>query len=185
MGNIVLVTGGFDPLHDGHIAYLNAARRLGDKLVVGLNSDDWLIRKKGYRLIPEKIRESIIGNLKSVDYTILFDDTDGSAKDAIIKTLRHYPFENVIFANGGDRTKENIPEFELGRHYAERLSFAFGVGGEIKMNASSDIMKEYNATILRQQPCGCAKTKASMVGTSSYPPKDFQVAYIGSPTGPS
>ena len=70
---VVLVTGGFDPIHSGHIAYFESARELGDCLVVGLNSDDWLTRKKGRYFMPATERSEIIQALKPVDHVILFD----------------------------------------------------------------------------------------------------------------
>jgi D-beta-D-heptose 7-phosphate kinase/D-beta-D-heptose 1-phosphate adenosyltransferase len=149
MSTIVIVTGGFDPLHSGHIAYLNAAKRLGDKLVVGLNSDAWLIRKKGYAFMPFVERQQVLGNLKSVDYTFDFDDTDGSACDAIEKMLSYFPFHDAIFANGGDRDAKNIPEMRLSGLHPARLRFAFGVGGENKMNSSSNILANFEAHVLR------------------------------------
>ena len=75
----VLVTGGFDPLHSGHIEYFKAARELGDYLVVGVNSDDWLTRKKGKAFMPFEERASIIKELKCVDKVIGFNDDDDSA----------------------------------------------------------------------------------------------------------
>ena len=83
--NIVLVTGGFDPLHTGHIAYFNAAKQLGDKLIVGINSDDWLARKKGQPFMPYEERAGIIWALQDVDGIIKFDDSDDSSRDAIVK----------------------------------------------------------------------------------------------------
>ena len=73
---IVLVTGGFDPLHSGHMDYFNSARSLGNKLAVGLNSDEWLTRKKGQPFMSWQERAGIISNLRSVDYVIEFDDSD-------------------------------------------------------------------------------------------------------------
>ena len=86
MRKIVLVTGGFDPIHSGHIAYLRAARELGDVLVVGVNSDDWLTRKKGRPFMTWEERATIVAAIHDVDRVINFDDTDNSAKDAIRKT---------------------------------------------------------------------------------------------------
>ena len=83
MDKIVLATGGFDPIHSGHIQYLQAARQLGNCLIVGLNSDDWLGRKKGRSFMPFTERKSIIENLKSVAMCLGFKDQDNSAKDAI------------------------------------------------------------------------------------------------------
>ena len=144
MKKIVLITGGFDPLHSGHIAYINAARELGDSLVVGLNSDEWLRRKKGQEFMPWEERASIIANLYSVSRVINFDDSDNSAKNAIRKVRAIHPHSQIIFANGGDRTKENIPEMDLLREMLH-LDFVFGVGGDDKKNSSSWILQEWKA----------------------------------------
>ena len=106
---IVLVTGGFDPLHSGHIEYFKAAKELADELWVGLNSDEWLTNKKGCSFMPMSERSVIIENLKVVDRVFSFNDFDGGASDAIVKAFK-YGAKNIIFANGGDRTKNNIPE---------------------------------------------------------------------------
>lgn len=137
---IVLVTGGFDPIHSGHLAYFQAARELGDKLVVGLNSDDWLARKKGKPFMPMSERFSLTSGLRVVDEVITFDDSDGSSCDAIVRTKLKYPEAEIIFANGGDRTRENIPEMRLD---LPGLQFAFGVGGEDKKNSSSWILEDW------------------------------------------
>jgi cytidyltransferase-like protein len=140
---IVLVTGGFDPVHSGHVEYFNAARELGDKLVVGLNSDDWLVRKKGQAFMPWSERAAVVAALHVVDRVINFDDSDGSAKDAIRKARKIFPnHDKIIFANGGDRTKDNILEMDLLKEYLN-LQFVFGVGGEDKKNSSSWILKEW------------------------------------------
>jgi cytidyltransferase-like protein len=137
--SIVLVTGGFDPVHSGHIEYINKARELG-RVVVGVNSDEWLTRKKGQPFMSIDERLSIMGNLKNVLCAIRFDDSDGSAKDAIKKVREMFPKETIIFANGGDRTKENIPEMDTD---VDNVQFIFGVGGENKMNSSSWILQEW------------------------------------------
>jgi len=142
---VVLVTGGFDPLHSGHIAYFKAARELGDKLVVGLNSDAWLTRKKGKPFMPVWERFEIIQNLKIVDQVVFFGDladADGSAKHFIKETLDLFPDDQIIFANGGDRTDKNIPEMEIEN---PRLSFVFGIGGTGKKNSSSWILEEWKS----------------------------------------
>jgi cytidyltransferase-like protein len=141
---IVLVTGGFDPVHSGHISYIRAARELGDVLIVGVNSDSWLVRKKGEPFMPLDERGAIIEEFKSVDAVIVFDDSDGTAIDAIKQVLELYPEDEVIFANGGDRTLDNIPEMVV---ESERLHFVFGVGGEDKKNSSSWILKDYKERI--------------------------------------
>jgi D-beta-D-heptose 7-phosphate kinase/D-beta-D-heptose 1-phosphate adenosyltransferase len=144
MKRIVLITGGFDPLHSGHIAYINAARELGDSLIVGVNSDEWLRRKKGQEFMPWEERATIIAALHKVDRVINFDDSDNSAKDAIRKVRAIYPSAQIVFANGGDRTKENIPEMDLLEEMLH-LDFVFGVGGENKKNSSSWILQEWKA----------------------------------------
>jgi cytidyltransferase-like protein len=135
---IVLVTGGIDPIHSGHISYLSAARALGDKLIVGLNSDSWLERKKGQAFMPGHERSTIIENLKMVDGVILFDDSDGTAIEAIKNVQRLYPQDEIIFANGGDRTATNIPELSV-----PNVIFKFGVGGDTKQNSSSWILNNW------------------------------------------
>lgn len=139
---IVLVTGGFDPLHSGHIAYFEAARQLGDMLIVGVNTDDWLVRKKGKSFMDEYERCRIIESLKVVDKVVCYPDADGSSKNTITGVRAMYPDATIIFANGGDRTKENIPEMDL---VDDKLEFVFGVGGEDKKNSSSWILEEWKA----------------------------------------
>jgi len=137
---IVIVTGGFDPIHSGHIALLKEAKNLGHALAVGLNSDEWLRRKKGHEFMPWSERSAIIENLKMVDIVFSFDDSDGSAIDAIKRVKEVYPDDELIFANGGDRTKDNIPEMVF-----EDVEFVFGVGGEDKKNSSSWILEEWKS----------------------------------------
>ena len=138
---IVLVTGGFDPLHSGHIAYFQAARKLGDQLIVGLNSDEWLARKKGQPFMPLTERRAIVGSLKDVAATVVYNDDDNSSCHAIETVLSQLNNDDeLIFANGGDRTKENIPEMRI---TDPRVKFVFGVGGENKMNSSSWILREW------------------------------------------
>ena len=135
---IVLVTGGFDPLHSGHIAYFKAARTLGDMLIVGLNSDEWLTRKKGRPFMPLQERMAIVGNLAVVDEVVVYNDNDNSSCDAIHLVKTRYPNAEIVFANGGDRTKDNIPEMVF-----DDVEFVFGVGGEDKKNSSSWILEDW------------------------------------------
>lgn len=142
MKTIVLATGGFDPIHSGHIAYFESARRLGDRLVIGLNSDAWLERKKGRAFMPMSERMSIVRNLRMVDDVITFDDGDSSSRDAIRCLRQKYPGVRILFVNGGDRTRDNIPEMDVD---VDHVDFAFGVGGENKANSSSWILEEWRA----------------------------------------
>jgi len=143
MNKVVLVTGGFDPLHRGHINYIHSARQLGDMLIVGVNSDAWLTRKKGQPFMPHSDRIPIIQNLKDVEHTFLFNDNDDTAIEAINNAKMLYPNSQIIFANGGDRTSGNIPELE---HFKNdpAVKFEFGVGGD-KENSSSWILKDWIA----------------------------------------
>jgi len=144
MTTVVLVTGGFDPLHSGHIAYFEAAKQLGDELWIGLNSDSWLANKKGRHFMPIAERASIVKNLRMVDRVITdFDDSDGSASGAIHKAFT-LGAEHIVFANGGDRGTGNTPEQHDFR-YTPNIEFVFGVGGEDKKNSSSWILKEWQA----------------------------------------
>ena len=96
--HIVVVSGGFDPIHSGHIAYFNSAKKLGDKLIVALNSDDWLINKKDKFFMPFHERKLIIENLAIVDMVIDFeDDTEGSCVNGLEKVKSMYPNNKITF----------------------------------------------------------------------------------------
>ena len=140
MSTVTLVTGGFDPLHSGHIAYFKAAKEFGNILCVGVNSDDWLTRKKGKPFMNIDERLSIIKELKCVDLAIEFRDKDDSACDAIEMALEVY--DNVVFCNGGDRGSMNTPEYNRYKD-DKRVEFKFGVGGEDKKNSSSWILERW------------------------------------------
>jgi cytidyltransferase-like protein len=156
---IVLVTGGFDPLHSGHIEYFNAARELGDKLIVGLNSDAWLERKKGRAFMSWEERSTIISAMHIVDRVISFDDDDGTATDAIRKTKDIFTNHEIVFANGGDRTATNIPEMLV-----TDVLFKFGVGGTNKLNSSSWILDEWKAP-KTERPWGYYRVLHEVPGT--------------------
>jgi len=144
---VIICTGGYDPLHSGHIAYFKAAKALGDapdtQLIVGLNSDEWLTSKKGRSFMSWEERATIITELKCVDRVINFDDRDGTATDAISKTQMIFPDATIIFANGGDRTDLNIPEADTCEY--NDVTFAFGVGGTNKKNSSSWLLNEWKS----------------------------------------
>ena len=137
---VALVTGGFDPIHSGHISYLHRAGELADLLIVGVNSDEWLVRKKGLYFLPWSERAQIISNLRMVYDVISYDDKDNSSSKGIEKCLEIS--EKVIFCNGGDRKKDNILEMEVFKDNP-RVEFVFGIGGDDKMNSSSWILEDY------------------------------------------
>jgi mannose-6-phosphate isomerase-like protein (cupin superfamily) len=113
---------------------------LGDQLIVGINSDEWLARKKGRAFMPWTERLAVLNNLKPVDEVYTFDDEDGTACHLLQQVRAHYPEAHIIFANGGDRPQDNIPEMTV-----PGVEFVFGVGGEDKANSSSWILKEWKA----------------------------------------
>ena len=129
MSRIVLVTGGFDPLHSGHIAYFKAAKELGDKLVVGLNSDNWLKKKKGKPFMDENDRLEIVKSLKMVDEVFLSIDKDKSVC-ASLEAIKPN-----IFANGGDRSVGEVPESKICEKY--NIQMTDGLGDKIR--SSSDL----------------------------------------------
>jgi len=142
MKTIVVVSGGFDPVHSGHIRLIKEARLLGDMLIVGINSDEWLTRKKGRAFMPWQERLCVLNNLSSVDEVYTFDDSDGTACHLLQQVRAHYPQHKIIFANGGDRTDKNIPEMNF---HDNNTQFVFGVGGFDKANSSSWILQEWKS----------------------------------------
>ena len=137
---VSLVTGGFDPIHSGHLRYFTQAKDLSDYLVVGLNGDPWLKRKKGQYFQCWTERADILRHLDMVDAVISWDDEDNSACGAIAKCLEIS--DKVIFCNGGDRIKTNTPEI-TGYGDDPRVEFKFAIGGDDKMNSSSWILHSY------------------------------------------
>lgn len=140
---VVIVTGGFDPLHAGHITFFEEAKKLGDVLLVGINSDAWLTRKKGQAFQTYKERKSIIENLIMVDGLIGFDDSDDTSCGAIFKVLSTIGNDKkIVFANGGDRQEGNVPEYDTYNSHPN-IEFAYGVGGNYKINSSSTILENW------------------------------------------
>jgi len=156
---IVIATGGFDPIHSGHIAYIQESAKLGDMLIVGLNSDAWLTRKKGRAFMPWQERAVVLANMKSVTRVEHFNDSDGSARDLLTLIKRQFPYAEIVFANGGDRTDKNIPEMDVAG-----VEFVFGVGGENKANSSSWILEEWKAP-RTERPWGYYRVLHEVSGT--------------------
>ena len=137
---IIIVSGGFDPIHSGHIACFQSARSYGDKLVVALNSDSWLENKKGKFFMPFNERKAIIESISYVDEVIDFEDDEiGSCIHALEKAKTLFPNDKLFFANGGDRNDGNIPEMSV-----DGIEFLFSVGGDDKKNSSSWILKNWH-----------------------------------------
>ena len=132
----VMVSGGFDPIHGGHVQMIRDAAQYGNVIVVA-NSDDWLMRKKGYVFMPWKERAEIMGNIKGVRFVTAVDDSDGTVCEAL---RRHKP---DAFANGGDRKTENTPEMDVCEELGIQMMWA--IGGNDKPQSSSwlvDKLKE-------------------------------------------
>jgi len=145
---VAVVSGGFDPVHSGHISMINEAAALG-RVVVLLNSDEWLTRKKGKPFMPFAERKNILENFKNVTMVLGFDDLDNTAIDGLERVKSLYPNHPIVFCNGGDRTKENIPEMQV-----NDISFAFGIGGSHKANSSSWILRDALATHTEERVWG-------------------------------
>ena len=126
----IAVSGGFDPVHVGHVRMIQAAAKFGDVIVI-CNSDAWLQRKKGYFFMPYKERAEILRAFKGVKDVIEADDDDGS----VCETLKK--LQPDIFANGGDRFNSNTPETQTCKKYA--IEMLWGVGGG-KIQSSSDLV---------------------------------------------
>ncbi len=138
--NIIIISGGFDPLHSGHIDMILEASKFGE-VVVLLNSDNWLIKKKGKFFLPYKERSSIMLALKYVIDVIEFNDDDKTCIDGIKKTIKKYPHSKIKFANGGDRNLNTTPE----KDFCEKnnVETLWGIGGDFKKNSSSSILKRW------------------------------------------
>jgi len=146
---VVVVSGGFDPIHEGHVHLINEANDLAkskyDSVIVGLNSDDWLIRKKGFFFMNLNERIAVISAIKGVLEVMPFNDRDGTAVDLLNKVKKQYINHDILFANGGDRGPSNIPENNI-----EGIQYHFGIGGDYKSNSSTDILKRYEDSVRRK-----------------------------------
>lgn len=142
MTTYYIVSGGFDPIHEGHVEMIKSAAQSSDGVIVLANSDAWLCRKKGKNFYSMKTRRAILENLKGVIDVLEFDDSDNSASDGIKKARIKYPDVELVFANGGDRGKDNIPEIAICEECGVKLKF--GVGGDNKSNSSSWILNKWN-----------------------------------------
>ncbi|MDR0678535.1 MAG: adenylyltransferase/cytidyltransferase family protein [Holosporaceae bacterium] len=141
MSRYYIVSGGFDPIHEGHIELICTASRKSDGVILLLNSDEWLCRKKGKNFMNYHTRKVICSNIKGVIDVLDFEDSDNSACDGIRRVRAKYPKDELTFANGGDRMEENIPEIAVCRKC--NIALEFGVGGNSKVNSSSWILDKW------------------------------------------
>ena len=133
MNKTICVSGGFDPLHVGHVRLIESASEHGDVFVI-LNSDEWLMRKKGYMFMTFDERKEIIQSMRSVHDVVEVNDNDGTVCEALKRIRPHF------FGNGGDRLSDNVPEVELCKELG--IKMIFNLGGE-KIQSSSDLVQSY------------------------------------------
>jgi D-beta-D-heptose 7-phosphate kinase/D-beta-D-heptose 1-phosphate adenosyltransferase len=138
--NVVVLSGGFDPVHDGHIEMFKDARNKYDLVLVGLNSDDWLNRKKGRAFMPFDVRFTVLDSCKYIDEVFSFDDSDDTANMAIQYALDTYGLNSITFGNGGDRSG-NFPEKNF--CFQNDILIDDTLGGTTKLNSSSDFLAEW------------------------------------------
>ena len=132
---VVMVSGGFDPIHIGHLRMFEEARKLGDELLVVINCDRWLLNKKGKKFMSSEDRAEIIRGFRSVDHVHVLETDRKDVGEALEL------FKPAIFANGGDRrNEEEIPEAKICKELG--IEMIFNVGGG-KLRSSSDLLKEY------------------------------------------
>ena len=141
MKDIILVSGGFDPVHSGHIKLIQEASKYGD-VVVLLNSDNWLCEKKGKQFLSYNERKIIMGAIKNVIDVISFDDLDTTCIDGIKKAISKFPYKRIKFANGGDRNDKTTPETIFCEQH--NIDTIWGIGGSNKSNSSSWILKKWS-----------------------------------------
>ncbi len=129
----VAVSGGFDPIHIGHVRLFWHAKKLGDRLIVILNNDNWLMKKKGHVFMPEKERKEIIEAIRGVDGVFLTEHTKNPKDMSICRELKI--LKPDIFGNGGDRTSRNIPEYKLCKKLGIEMKFGLGHGGKVQSSS--------------------------------------------------
>ena len=127
----VCVSGGFDCIHSGHVRMIQEASQFGDVIII-LNSDGWLQRKKGYVFMSWEERAEILSAIKGVSKVVHVNDSDGTVCEALRRIKPTY------FANGGDRTDKNTPEIEVCREFG--ITMIWGIGGG-KVQSSSELVR--------------------------------------------
>lgn len=137
---VVMVSGGFDPIHHGHVRYFHEARKLGDRLVVVINNDHWIQLKKGHGFMKARDRAEIIRAFRDVDQVVISSHKKNTTDMSVCKEI--IKIKPTIFANGGDRFADNIPEFKLCNNLNIKMIFNLGRGGKVR--SSSQLLSEYS-----------------------------------------
>tara|TARA_Y100000592_G_scaffold34829_1_gene55333 strand:+ start:1757 stop:2224 length:468 start_codon:yes stop_codon:yes gene_type:complete len=135
--DVIVLSGGFDPMHVGHLRMIQESAKMAEIVIAGVNSDEWLMRKKGYVFMPHEERVEMVQGTRGVSKAMAFDDDDNSACDLLRRVRALWPNFKVAFANGGDRTSDNIPEIPVAEELDVHL--IWGVGGG-KIQSSSDLV---------------------------------------------
>ncbi len=151
--DFALLSGGFDPVHIGHLAMIKEANELAEEVIILLNSDDWLKRKKGKPFMVQTQRAQILEEFESVAKVIIQDnDEDDSSNNAIISFVKNNPKKTICYCNGGDRSDEKkIRETNTCKKY--NIDLIFGIGGVHKIESSSNLTKNYLSEI-EKRPWG-------------------------------
>jgi len=142
----VAVSGGFDPIHIGHIRMFQEAKKLGDRLVVIMNNDNWLNKKKGYSFMSENERKEILESIKGVDEVVITSHAPNTEDMSVCAELEK--IRPDIFANGGDRFKDNIPEVAVCESIGCKM--VFGLGQDGKVQSSSWLLKRFYEKITKE-----------------------------------
>lgn len=135
---VVAVSGGFDPIHPGHVRLFKDAKALGDKLIVILNNDNWVRAKKGYVFMSAKERKEVIQSIRYVDEVFITKHKHDPEDMSVTEALRE--IRPDIFANGGDRTRKNVPEDAVCSRIGCKMAFNVGTGGKIQ--SSSELVNK-------------------------------------------
>lgn len=143
---VVAISGGFDPIHPGHTRLIHAARKLGDKLVIILNNDNWLKQKKGQPFMHQKERKEVLLALRDVDAVVLTNHKQNPTDMSVCDSLKK--IKPNIFANGGDRKKDNIPEVVVCEALGCKMVFNVGHGG--KVQSSSWLISNYISSKIKR-----------------------------------
>lgn len=141
---VVIALGSFDPLHPGHIHYLTEARKLGDRLIVGLELDNCIIRKHGVSFLNWEERAPIMRALKPVDEIIMITDCMNPYQDALQQVRRTYPTATVVFVSGNSQNESNSPSLP-----DQDVRFEYNVGGDKKLPSSSELLRRYSEYVKR------------------------------------